>query len=147
MIKEMMNAVTNRLYTITSGKYPIYTRKIRQNLEMPCFYVRIFNPGNDRFLGCRRHHQYTFLIQYIAGDEGDEAECHEIFEGLMALECISISFPGFPETILEGKVSFENITDGVMTVLAGYDFYTYEFAVKERMHDVKLKQSIALKEK
>lgn len=138
MIETIMNGITNRIYEVTDGEHPIYTKNIRQNLDTPCFYVRVLNPNNDRFLGCRRHHQYTFSIQYIAGEEDDEAECYEMFEKLKELERISI-----PAAELEGKVSFENITDGVMTVLAKYDFYTYEVKDEQKMDGIE--KSIILK--
>ena len=58
MLNEIMDAVTGRLYELFGDGYTIYTDRVKQGLEEPCFFVQFLEPSEKPMIG-RRYFRRT----------------------------------------------------------------------------------------
>lgn len=53
MTEKLIAAVSEKIYDLFDGKYRVYTEKVRQNLEKPCFFTEIEEVEKVNLLGGR----------------------------------------------------------------------------------------------
>lgn len=124
IIKDLLDGITNAIYEEFGDDYEIYTSRVTQGLNEPCFIVRCLNPMNNLALGnistqTRRETTTVFAIQYFpTKDDSEEIyiEFDEVFERLVScLEFITVS-----GDLVRGYDFSSDESDGVMTFYATY---------------------------
>ena len=127
MIKDILKGITDAIYSEFGDGYEIYTERVEQGLQEPCFFVILLNPTNRVFLSNRRRLTNLFSIQYFPSTNTPKIECAEVFERLVpVLDCITVG-----DDLVNGS-NMEVVIDDVMTITVNYDLFTIN---KETVED------------
>lgn len=96
----------------------VYGEEIKQGLEEPCFFVKLFPVVQDREVGSRYKRYHSFDIHYFPQSETNE-EMFEIAERLMEqLEYIPIG-----TGLCRGTKMEHEIISGVLHFKVDYDIH------------------------
>ncbi|WP_211228311.1 phage tail terminator family protein [Paenibacillus pinihumi] len=136
-VNDMKNAVTRALDN-AFPEIPIYGDKINQNLDPPCFFVKLFPVGHKRLLGRRYDRQHTFDIHYFS-EKGSE-EINDVTEQLFGvMEYIDCN------GLIRGTDMRGETVDGVLHFFVSYDFHVLRQRPKsEPMQFMDVKQELKL---
>lgn len=116
-IKELIDAIAEALFQEFGSGYEIYTEKVEQGLNEPCFLIRCLNPTKNIFLGRFYKRTNQFSIQYIPSTTDANEECASVLERLFeCLENVILSGKPIHGTELHGE-----IIDGILTFTVNYD--------------------------
>ena len=84
MINDIITGISRTLDTIfntESDKYTLYSEKIEQGLQTPCFIISLVDASNMPLLNVRSKRAYSFDIKYIS-ENGTNAELLSISDKL-----------------------------------------------------------------
>lgn len=138
MINLIIKGITNVIHQTFGDGYDIYTEKVEQGLEEPCFFVYCISPSKDIFLGRRMKRNYQFAIQYIPRGPNKKAEINGVFEQLNdAVRFIDVG----EDKMLAMSVS-PDISDEVLTLSVTYTFFSYEKQEGDLMDGQVIKQEV-----
>lgn len=116
-IKELIDAIAEALFQEFGSDHEIYTEKVEQGLNEPCFLIRCLNPTKNVFLGAVYKRTNQFVIQYIPSTLEAYEECNDVTERLF--ECLkSVILSGKP---IHGTEMNGEITDGILNFKVNYD--------------------------
>ena len=116
-VQKLIDAIAEALFQEFGSTYEIYTEKVEQGLNTPCFMIRCVNPTKNIHLGVRYKRTNQFVIQYIPSTLEAYEECVSVLEKLF--ECLEdVTLDGKPVhgTELNGEV-----TDGILNFKVNYD--------------------------
>ncbi len=138
MINSIIKGITNAIYKKFGDDYDIYTEKVEQGLEEPCFFIYCINPNKDIFLGCRMKQNYQFVVQYIPKGPNKKMEINSVFEELNdAVRFIDVGNDKMMATSISS-----NISDEVLTLSVTYTFFSYEKQEGDLMDEQVIKQEV-----
>ena len=133
-IKNLIDAIAEALFQEFGSNYEIYTEKVEQGLEEPCFFIRCLNPTNNRHLGLRYKRTNQFIIQYIPSTTEVYDECTSVLERLF--ECLeSVKLSGKP---IHGADLHGEITDGILNFTVNYDGFVLKTEDFDPMEDLEI---------
>lgn len=134
MVNDILDGITNALHDEFGDTFSIYTEKVKQGLQVPCFFVSCISPKDERWLGNRRKLTNQFTVQYLPGTDEPKRECNAVSERLVcALEYIQLS-----SGCLGGTNMQPAITDDVLTMSVNYNLYAYmQTDIEPTMNDIK----------
>ena len=116
-IQNLIDAIAEALFQEFGSGYEIYTEKVEQGLQEPCFMIRCLNPTKNVFLGRCYKRTNQFSIQYIPSTEEIVEECISVLERLYeCLEDVIVFDKPIHGTELHGE-----ITDDILTFTVNYD--------------------------
>lgn len=134
-----MDAVTRRLDELFGDGYTIYTDRVEQGLEEPCFFVQFLEPSEKPMIGRRYYRQTEMCIQYMPEDtQQSSRELNRVSDILMnGMEYITLT----DGNLLRGtgmKVRMD-MDEDVLTFLVSYNMYVVKKKQEEEtMDDVKV---------
>lgn len=103
---------------------PIYGEEIKQGLDPPCFFVKLFPVAQERQQGRRYIRQHTFDIHYFprgfdtGGVSTANEEMHQLSDTLYGvMEYIDCN------GLIRGTGMRHEIVDGVLHFFVSYDFH------------------------
>ena len=131
MINEIVNGISNALYSEFGQKYRIYKEFIEQGLKEPCFSILCISPSIKKGLGNRYEKNNNFCIHYFAESKNFRTECMEVFERMVnCLEYITVS----GDLVRGLNIRSEEITeDGIMHVFVDYNIPGRKIVEQEKM--------------
>lgn len=116
MINDIVNGISMQLYDQYGEECEIYSEKVEQDLQEPCFYIKVLPIVTRALLGRRKQVTYSFDIHYFTS--GSNEEIMQVSEELVGvLEYIKLQ----NEDILRGKDINCEVTDGVLHFKIDYD--------------------------
>ena len=121
----MTQKIIDGIIAILAGEYPdipIYTERVEQGLEPPCFFVYPVGATIRRYIGRRISEQRSFAVQYIPGSDEPRDECAAVEE---TLYCILEDVTADGDVLHSDGITSET-TDEVLTVYPSYSFFTRE---------------------
>lgn len=118
-----INDVRSGVISALNRIYPdmdIYGEEIKQGLEEPCFFVKLFPVSQDQEHGRRYKRFHSFDIHYFPLSQTDaNEEMFEVAEKLLDhMEYIEVA--GSP---CRGKNMGHEIVDGILHFKVDYDFH------------------------
>lgn len=119
--------------------YTIYTEKIEQGFETPCFFISLVSSSDKMMLGHRCFSENLLCVQYFPQDEqhGNE-ECLEVMDRLT--KCLKWIYDD--EDLTMGRKMNGELTDGFLSFFVHYDFYTSLPEKVTEMGDLKFNPSL-----
>ena len=131
----LVDAVVEALFEEFGSGYEIYTEKVEQGLQEPCFLVRCLDPTKNLHIGRCYLRTNQFSIQYIPSTATTHEECMMVLERLFeCLEYLTVNDKLIRGTNLNGQ-----ITDGILTFLVNYDgFVLKETEAAEDMESLQI---------
>lgn len=133
-IKELIDAIASALFQEFGSDYKIYTEKVEQGLEEPCFLIRCLSPTKNVFLGRCYKRTNQFAVQYFPSTVDVIEECHSVLERLF--ECLQdVILSGKP---IHGKELNGEIADGILTFTVNYDGFVLKTEEQYIMEDLEL---------
>lgn len=121
-VEKLIDAIAEALFQEFGSDYDIYTEKVEQGLEEPCFLVRCLNPTKNLDLGSRYRRTNRFSIQYIPSSDEANKECFSVMERLF--HCLKDVF--IDEKPIHGKELECELVDEVLTLTVNYDGFELE---------------------
>ena len=119
------------------GDIPVYTERVVQGLEEPCFFVYMEESIYTRFFGERFFMQNKVAVKYFAKYQTENSSCASVVERLcMILEQIEC------DGIIRGTKPQCDIKEGILNFEIYYNFFVKK---KEKPEDTELMQSMKLK--
>lgn len=119
MIKEVIEAISRKLDEVAD--IPIYVDKIPQELQAPCFYIKLLRPTDNVFFDKRYYRTQLFNVHYFPSTE-DNSELWDMSDKLMnALEYVELD--GEP---IRGTSMSSELVDYVLHVSVNYNFFYYK---------------------
>lgn len=139
MKNKLIDGLCTHLHRLTG--HAIYTEHGKNNIDFPCFFVRLIEDKITQDLGDRYIVDSQFDIQYFH-NESDEIDdvyrIHEIGDALyFELEYVRLD----ENTIVRGEDMHYRITDGVL-----HFFVTYEVHILKKRDKLPTMQRLELKE-
>lgn len=123
-IQNLIDAIAEALFQQFGSGYEIYTEKVEQGLQEPCFMIRCVSPTKNLYLGTVYKRTNQFVIQYIPSTTDAYEECVSVMEKLFdCLENVTLSGKPIHGMDLNGE-----ITDGILNFKVNYD----GFVLKEQ---------------
>ncbi|BFH27038.1 hypothetical protein PMJ1TS6_08010 [Paenibacillus melissococcoides] len=118
-----VNDVRSGVISALNKLYPdmdIYGEEIKQGLEEPCFFVKLFPMSQDRMQGRRYVRYHSFDIHYFPFSQTDaNEEMFEVAEKLLEhMEYIEVA-----GSICRGTNMEHEIVDGILHFKVDYDFH------------------------
>lgn len=133
-IQNLINAIAEALFQEFGSDYEIYTEKVEQGLQEPCFLIRCLNPTKNLFLGRCYKRTNQFSIQYIPSTQDANEECNNVMERLF--ECLeNVILRGKP---IHGTELHSEITDGILTFTVNYDGFVLKEEEQFNMEDLEI---------
>ena len=138
-IKELTDAIAEALIQEFGSDYEIYTEKVEQGLETPCFLIRCLNPTKNVYLGLCYKRTNQFSVQYIPSTSETNEECASVLEKLY--ECLEdVYLHGKP---IHGMNLHGEITDGILTFTVNYDGFVLKVHAEEtEMENVEISTEV-----
>lgn len=120
-----VNDVRSGVISALAKHFPdmdIYGEEIKQGLEEPCFFVKLFPVTQDREIGRRYKRFHSFDIHYFPRSQTDaNEEMFEVAEKLLDhMEYIEVEVAG---SVCRGAKMESEIVDGVLHFKIDYDFH------------------------
>lgn len=133
-IQEIIKAIAEALFNEFGASYDIYTEKVEQNLQEPCFLIRTLEIEKNVDLGIRYKRINSLVIQYIPESEKKYNECLLVMERLF--DCLK-------DVVVSGKVVHGldlqgSITDGILTFTVNYDGFILDIPIETNMETVEV---------
>lgn len=118
MINQTVSAICYRLDELYS-EYPIYRERVSQNLNPPCFTVRLISPERVPELKDRYRLHCRYDITFFPREDGTEQE--QIYE--ISTELFdSLEFIVTPDgDILRGTNMEAEVADGILHFMVNYN--------------------------
>lgn len=140
MINEIVNGISNALYSEFGQKYRIYKEFIEQGLKEPCFSILCISPSIKKGLGNRYEKNNNFCIHYFAESKNFRTECMEVFERMVnCLEYITVS----GDLVRGLNIRAEEITeDGIMHVFVDYNIPVIKVVEQTKMETLRQKTEV-----
>lgn len=140
MINEIVNGISNALYSEFGQKYRIYKEMIEQGLKEPCFSILCISPSIKKGLGDRYEKNNNFCIHYFAESKNFRTECMEVFERMAdCLEYISVS----GDLVRGTNIRSEEVTeDGIMHVFVDYNIPVIKVVEQTKMESITQKTEV-----
>ncbi len=111
MVNDITNGISIKLNSIHGDGHKIYDSNIRQELEPPCFFIKLIKVINTPFLGSRKKREYLFDVHYFLANDADTEYMNAVGDTLMeGLEYITLT----NGDILRGKDMSYEVIDGVL---------------------------------
>lgn len=82
-IGAITSAVSTAVYNAFGDGYEIYTDRVTQGLQEPCFLISCLSGTRGVDLGRRYARTAQFSVQYFPKVEGDSTEINSAFEKLL----------------------------------------------------------------
>ncbi len=99
---------------------PVYTEKVIQGLEEPCFFVTLKSSVCRHFFGKRYRMENKIQVKYYAPYQVENSSCGAVVERLcQALEVIEC------DGYVRGSNFGCSISDGILTFNAEYNMFVY----------------------
>ena len=126
-INRIIEGLGAKLHALTG--YPVYVDFKKNNVQFPCFRLKLLEQSSEHVLGGRYMQEHRFDIWYILNDADEvtdsRKEIHEMAEALfMALEYIILE----DGTQVRGEEMSYRVTDGILHFFVAYNV----FVLKER---------------
>lgn len=125
--------VINEIVSAIKAEFPdlkVYTDKIAQGVQAPCFIVQLVDLKYNVQNGTRRIEQYTYSVNYLS----ENRECNDDALSVRIRLCEALSFIGSAHC-----TSFDvNVEDGVLSIVCSYNIHVFKQRedVAENMDDM-----------
>ncbi len=130
----MIERITDGILAAISEAFEgctIYTERVEQGLNKPCFFVTCINPNIRLYRGRRYLHTNQYAIQYLTDAVEPRAECAAVAERLFrCVELISVD-----GDLMRGTGMSAEVTEEAMTFTVNYDFFSYRPKDDPKMED------------
>jgi len=118
---DVLDGVTIKINELFGDDYEIYTNNVKQDLQMPCFYIDEINDNRKRLVGKRLSNDINYAIYAILEDPKQE-ELNDIKDKLYNLEYIKL----LNGDLLRGTDMRGEINDDVLIFFVTYNFHLIE---------------------
>ena len=129
MMNEIINAVARTIDAVFSESYRVYTERIEQGMEGPCFFILPLSPAYNRYRGQRYYSENSILIQFIPEGRNRNKDCGDIAVRLFhCLELIELD-----DCFVRGMDMAYEIVEGVLQFTIHYNLFLYNKNDNEAM--------------
>ncbi|MFJ7971319.1 DUF6838 family protein [Psychrobacillus sp. NPDC096389] len=119
-IKDVITAISIKLYETFGEAYEIYTESIEQGFQEPAFFISLLNPDKNQVIGNRYHKTLPFDIHYFGRGNMD---AYGTLDKLMdEMEYIKL----LNGSLLRGTKMKGEVVDGVLHFFVHYNFHVYK---------------------
>lgn len=125
MVTEIKEAVAIRLKQSFGDDYAIYSKKVEQGLETPCFFIKVLGQSRKQMIGNRYYLEVSFDVHYFPSVEGDNDELDEV--GSILFDDLEYITMVYGDQLRGTKMSYEKF-EGVLHFYVTYGM----FGQKER---------------
>lgn len=143
MVNKIITGISQVLdaeFNSGSEAYTIYTEKVEQDLEEPCFFILSLKPSKNQLVGNRYKRDYSFDIHYFPKDiSNSNNECNEVAEILYdILEYITVD-----GNLVRGTKMDYEIVDEVLHFFVNFNMVVKNDIPKEEtMGDLTINQKL-----
>jgi hypothetical protein len=140
MVNEIKDGISIKLNQVFGDDYRIYSKKVKQGLKEPCFFIAVLNPSQKQLIGNRYFREHFFDIHYFPSAKDDDDELDEMGSNLFTdLEYITLVNG---DLIRGTKMSYEKI-DGVLHFFVNYNaFVRKDIDSEDGMEDITIKSGV-----
>ena len=133
MVNEVLNGVSNQLFTKFGVDYRYYVEDVEQNLNKPCFTMNCIVPLQRSRSNVLYNRTFPIVVHYFGLDRADtKKDCYEKAELMVeALEYIPVK-----GSLIRGENISWQIVDGVLQVFVTYTFITAKDSLQEQNMEV-----------
>lgn len=118
MVNDIKNAISIQLYQVFG--YEIYSKRVEQGLEEPCFFIQVLSPSRKQIIGNRYFLEVSIDVLYFPSVQGDNDELDEVGSSLFNdLEYITMVNG---DQLRGTKMSYEKF-DGVLHFFVSYGMF------------------------
>ena len=119
MINKIVEAIGLALNAEFGSDINIYTEKVEQGLQKPCFFIACVNQARQLWRGRMYRRENQFCLQYFPADIGRvREECNAVAERLFS--CLEF-LPVGAKKLRGCKMHYE-IIDNTLHFFVNYDF-------------------------
>lgn len=79
---DIVIALSNKIDDIFKGKYSVYTDENKQDMKVPCFFIRNFDFSTNKFFDNRYEKRYMFELTFFTGNKEKSFENGNVKESL-----------------------------------------------------------------
>lgn len=119
MINSIISGISVSIFEEFGKGYEIYTEKIEQGLNEPCFLISSLSQSSKQFFSSRYKKDNLFSIQYFPSTDEIKAECNDVAERLNnCLEWINVD-----GDLIRGTNINSQMTDDVLHASVTYNYF------------------------
>lgn len=138
MVSELVRAVAKGIYEHWEGKVPVYTEKVYQNAEKPCFFAECSSIKRVKLLGGRYFLRCTITVTAENDSEMCGLETESMMDGLFyVMNFVSLGDFKIHAVSLTGERE-----NNAFKAVGVYDIFTHT----DDAEDTWLMESIEIKE-
>lgn len=132
MINNIVDGICLAINAEFGDDFKIYTERIEQGLDEPCFYVKRLNHGSNLFLHDRYTRTNQFAIQYFPSTDDAQSECADVSDRLfICLDVVDLGDGSIRVSQMESIIE-----DSVLTVTVNYNFFVDVHTDVSYMEDI-----------
>lgn len=130
---DVIDGISIKLDGLFGDEYTIYTNNVKQELEMPCFFIKELPSSKQKLIGDRYENTNNLVIHTMLNDSEDITErLNDIADKLYDLEYITL----VNGDMLKGFDMKTEISDNVLLFFVTYKYFTY----KNKGNDTKMEE-------
>lgn len=136
MVNSIVLGIAQKIRTVfTEGDYSLYTEKVEQGLNEPCFFVWLTSHTQKQRLANRYKETYCFEVLYYPSVDGNaNEECLAVGQGLYEL----LEYISAEGDLIRGINLNSKITEGVLHFYVEYSMFT----IREKTPDTNMEEVI-----
>ncbi len=119
MINSIISGISASIFEEFGEGYEIYTERIEQGLNEPCFFISLLSQDSMQFFSSRYKKNNLFSIQYFPSTDETIAECNDVAQRLNnCLEWINAN-----GDLIRGTNINSRMTDDVLHASVAYNYF------------------------
>lgn len=133
-VNKIIEAVSAALYKEFGNEYFYYQENIKQEFNLPCFYIKPVEPYIEQGLDRDKKRINKFVIHFMPKENGQEKkDINEIYERLIwALDYVEAD-----GKIYKGTKKQSRHEDGVLLFFVNFDYHIRQIKDKNYMESLK----------
>ena len=133
MINELIDGISVKLNAVFGDGKNIYSEKVEQGLEVPCFFIALLAVSQTPRLKGRYLRRHSFDISYYPEATAINSEMEAVADSLFeALEYITLA----NGDKLRGAAMSYKIADGVLRFFVSYEVHVVRVEALEDMDSI-----------
>lgn len=92
MVNDLIKAISTKLFSVFGEDKKIYRGKVEQDLQVPCFLIKVLKVSDRQLVGTRHDRKHPFDIHFFPQNIADDEITYDIAESMEdCLETIRIA--------------------------------------------------------
>lgn len=82
MVNDLIKAISTKLFSVFGKDKKIYRGKVEQDLQVPCFLIKVLKVSDKQLVGTRHDRKHPFDIHFLPENITDDESIYSTAESM-----------------------------------------------------------------